>query len=196
LRSLPISPVYNVGRRRNHITIEGLYQKVKRMISLYYGGRIRLSTFRKYGKKGRMYIKPFNNEVIRNQFHSTGSFFEHRLDVICIRSLLVKSIFQARQLIQHGKVLVGGKKVTFTNYLVGNCVPVTLLYSYRKSRKIELTELALDKRIPFFPPVYMYVDYKLLIAYILYNPLNSDISFGGHDFLIGSQFFAGVAKHI
>jgi ribosomal protein S4 len=69
------------------------------------------------------------------------TFLERRLDALLVHTHLVKTVFQARQFILHGKALVDGKREVRTNFIVPNFVPVTLSLSYRLKRKKELLRI-------------------------------------------------------
>lgn len=164
-------------KRKRHITLGGFLLKMKRKLSLFYG-RIRRHQLRKLStiaKNYRFDTTDKYNGLLKNA--TMASLMERRIDCVLIRSNFVKSIFEARQLITHGKVLVGRYKVTAFAQHLPNFVPLTLISSYRWKRKEELLELIKNDKLVLYPPKYLHVDYILMLAMIIRHPFNPEIKY-------------------
>jgi len=100
------------------------------------------------------------------------SFLESRLDVVLFRSCFVSSMYNARQLVNHGSVRVNGKVVrnpgTNLNQLDIIEVDENLL-GYQT--KIESIRDGVKKNFPSrFLPSYLEIDYKTLSIVFLWDP--------------------------
>jgi len=106
---------------------------------------------------------------------SFAYFLESRLDVILYRSNLFKSIFAARQYINHEKIYVNGKIVTKPGYhvRVDDIVTVAnpqLLY-------IELKNRLMSNSILSNYPNYLEVNYKVGAIIVTQFPSNKDVPY-------------------
>lgn len=80
-----------------------LNYKFKQEIKTYYG-RISESTLKKINKKNR-----YNRQLLIGQF-------ETRLDVLLFKLNWAESVFHAKQIINHGHILVNGAKLKIPSY--------------------------------------------------------------------------------
>ena len=73
-----------------------------------------------YGVLEKQFRKYFKEAVRRKGDTSENliSILECRLDAIIYRMKFVPTVFAARQFVNHGHILVNGKKVTSPSYLV------------------------------------------------------------------------------
>ncbi len=98
---------------------------------------------------------------------------ERRLDVVVFRMNVVQTIYQARQFVNHGHVLVNGKRVTIASYLV------------REGDEIEVAERSRDKLMVIEAlqnqerdvPDYLEMDMKGLKARFVRTPKLGDVPF-------------------
>lgn len=137
------------GQRRSKPSDYGLQLTAKQKLKGYYGN-ITERQFR------RLYA-----EAIRRR-GDTGEnligLLESRLDAVVYRMKFVPTVFASRQFVNHGHVLVNGKRVNIPSYLVqpGDVVEVK-----QKSKEIpiviEATQLA-ERDVP----EYIEVDYKAM----------------------------------
>jgi small subunit ribosomal protein S4 len=100
------------------------------------------------------------------------SFLESRLDVVLFRSCFVSSMYNARQLVNHGSVRVNGKVVrnpgTNLNQLDIIEIDENLL---EYQTKIESIRDGVKKNFPSrFLPSYLEIDYKTLSIVFLWDP--------------------------
>lgn len=102
---------------------------------------------------------------------------ESRLDVCIYRMNFVPTIFAARQLINHGGILVNGLRVDLKGYLLnpGDVIEI------KRPQFFRLSDALLDrlKINTFFlsPPKYLEVDYKTLIGIFIRRPSMEEIPY-------------------
>ena len=113
----PKSPVnkreYGPGqhgqRRKNKLSDFGTQLRAKQKLKGYYGD-LTEKQFRKiYGEAER--VRGDTGEML-------VGLLERRLDAVVYRAKLVPTIFAARQFVNHGHVLVNGKRVNIASYRV------------------------------------------------------------------------------
>lgn len=97
------------GQRFRKPTGYGVQLMAKQKLKGYYGN-ISEKKFRDYYKKAA------------SRFGDTGQnlieFLEARLDAVVYRAKFVPTVFAARQLVNHGHILVNGKRVNISSYHV------------------------------------------------------------------------------
>lgn len=95
------------GARRNKLSDFGTQLQAKQKLKGYYGN-IGERQFRRYYFEA-MRRKGDNSENLIQ-------LLERRLDAVVYRMKFVATVFAARQLVNHGHVLVNGKKVNIASY--------------------------------------------------------------------------------
>ena len=88
-----------------------------------YGTQLRAKQRLKgyYGNVSEKQLRKYYAEAVRRKGDSSENLvgiLETRLDSIVYRMKIVPSVFAARQFVNHGHVLVNGKKVNIPSYLV------------------------------------------------------------------------------
>jgi small subunit ribosomal protein S4 len=139
--------------------IYGLRLKAKQLMKKYYGD-IREKQLTKYYKT----VENFNDNS------KIFSLIESRLDVVIYRSLFASTLFDARQLINHGFFLVNGVRVKQKSYLLKKGDIITV--------KDKNWDLLFDKILTFTKgpnnkvpcPPHIQVDYNTLTLIFLYLP--------------------------
>ena len=135
----PKSPVnsrsYGPGqhgqRRKQKISDFGLQLRAKQKLKGYYGNLTEKQFARTYTEAARRKGNTSENLI---------GLLEARLDAVVYRSKFVPTVFAARQFVNHGHVLVNGKRVNIASYRVkaGDVVSVR-----EKSRNMALVLEAL-----------------------------------------------------
>jgi len=135
----PKSPVnkrsYGPGqhgqRRKSKVSDFGLQLKAKQKLKGYYGNLTEKQFARTYTEAARRKGNTSENLI---------ALLESRLDAIVYRAKFVPTVFAARQFVNHGHVLVNGKRVNIASYRVkaGDVVSVR-----EKSRNMALVLEAL-----------------------------------------------------
>jgi small subunit ribosomal protein S4 len=113
----PKSPVnkrsYGPGqhgqRRKSKVSDFGLQLRAKQKLKGYYGNITEKQFLRTYEEADRRKGNTSENLI---------ALLESRLDAVVYRSKFVPTVFAARQFVNHGHVLVNGKKVNIASYRV------------------------------------------------------------------------------
>ncbi|SOE01330.1 30S ribosomal protein S4 [Caenispirillum bisanense] len=152
------------GQRRRKPSDFGTQLMAKQKLKGYYAN-ISEKQFHKY------YV-----EAVRRK-GDTGEnlvgLLEHRLDAVVYRMKFVPTPFAARQFVNHGHILVNGKRVTISSYMVkeGDVVEVR-----EKSRQIPMVIEAGESGERDIPD-YLEVDHKALRGTFLRTPKLADIPY-------------------
>jgi ribosomal protein S4 len=159
------------------ITDEKEFKRKKKTIKIHnYLNLLKLRRF--YGNIGKKKFKRnFNNLMFTPQIvtRSFAYYLESRLDVVLYRANFFKSIFAARQYINHKKVFVNGILVNKPGYSlrVDDIVSVTQPEYFYEKIKVRLS----SKKILCNYPSYLYVNYKLGLIKFIKLPLIKEVPF-------------------
>jgi len=158
--------------KRTNITTRSTLIKLRKKISLYYGGGlIRRQTFRRYGKLGTdsTFRRPNHKSVI--------SILESRLDVLLLRANFVDSIYTARKyVINHHCKVQGFRHVTAPGTLIRNFQIFKLKNYHLKSLRNTLF-IRLKKHAILCTPSYLFINFKLIFAFKLQDPFIKSVSY-------------------
>ena len=168
----PKSPVnrreYGPGqhgqRRKAKLSDFGIQLRAKQKLKGYYGDLTEKQFRRIYSEAERIRGDTGENLV---------GLLESRLDALIYRAKFVPTIFAARQFINHGHILVNGRKVNIASYRVneGDTIEVR-----EKSKQIPLVmeAVALAERDV---PEYVSVDHSKMSANFVRTPAVSDVPY-------------------
>lgn len=129
-----------------------------------------------YGNIGERQFRRFYQEAVRRK-GDTGEnligLLERRLDAVVFRMKFVPTVFSSRQFINHGHILVNGKRVNIPSYLVkeGDIIEVR-----QRSKEMPLVLSAVQSSERDIPP-YMEVDQKTLKGTFLRVPELADVPY-------------------
>jgi len=161
----PKSPVnqrsYGPGqhgqRRKSKVSDFGLQLKAKQKLKGYYGNLTEKQFRRTYDEAARRKGNTSENLI---------ALLESRLDAVVYRAKFVPTPFAARQFVNHGHVLVNGKRVNIPSYRVkaGDVVSVR-----ERSRNMALVLEAIQSSERDTPD-YLEVDTKGLSARFVRTP--------------------------
>jgi small subunit ribosomal protein S4 len=168
----PKSPVnqrsYGPGqhgqRRKSKVSDFGIQLKAKQKLKGYYGNLTEKQFSRTYEEADRR--KGNTSEVLIG-------LLESRLDAVVYRAKFVPTVFAARQFVNHGHVLVNGKKVNIASYRVkaGDVVQVR-----ERSRNMALVLEAMQSPERDTPD-YLEVDAKGLSAKFIRAPELAEVPY-------------------
>ncbi len=152
------------GQRRKKQTDYGEQLYAKQRLKTYYGN-VSEKQFHKY------YV-----EAVRRTGDAAENLvgiLESRLDNLVWKSKFVPTVFAARQFVNHGHVLVNGKKVNIPSYIVkaGDVIEVR-----EKSKQLPVVLAAIESTNRDFPG-YLEVDSKKLTAKYSFVPKFDDIPY-------------------
>lgn len=152
------------GQRRKKPSDFGLQLMAKQKLKGYYGN-IGEKQFRRYFAEASRRKGDTGENLI--------GILETRLDAVVYRAKLVPTVFAARQFVNHGHVLVNGKRVNIPSYLVreGDVIEVR-----EKSRQIPMVLEALESAERDIPD-YITLDVQHLKATFLRVPEFADVPY-------------------
>ena len=151
-------------RRKNKLSDFGTQLRAKQKLKGYYGD-LTEKQFRKiYGEAER--VRGDTGEML-------VGLLERRLDAVVYRAKLVPTIFAARQFVNHGHVLVSGKRVNIASYRVseGDVISVR-----EKSRQMALILEAVQSAERDVPD-YLEVDHNKMTVKFVRTPALGDVPY-------------------
>ncbi len=168
----PKSPVnqrsYGPGqhgqRRKSKVSDFGLQLRAKQKLKGYYGNLTEKQFARTYDEAARRKGNTSENLI---------ALLESRLDAVVYRAKFVPTVFAARQYVNHGHVLVNGKRVNIASYRVkaGDVVSVR---ERSRNMALVLEAVASSERET---PDYLTVDAKHLSATFVRAPELSEVPY-------------------
>ena len=152
------------GAKRRKISGYGIQLAAKQKLKGYYGN-INERQFR------RVY-----QEAVRRRGDTAENMvglLERRLDMVVYRLNFVPTVFAARQFVNHGHVMVNGRRVTIPSYLVreGDVIEVR-----EKSKNLAVVMESIQQPERDVPD-YLSVDYKALKGTFLRVPKLADVPY-------------------
>ncbi len=152
------------GARRRKVSDFGLQLMGKQKLKGYYAN-ISEKQFRRYYKEAVRRVGDTGENLI--------GLLETRLDAVVYRMKFVPTMFAARQFVSHGHVLVNGKRVTISSYLVkeGDSVEIRA-----KSREIPMVLEAISSGERDVPE-YLDVDHKKMTGTFVRVPKLEDVPY-------------------
>ena len=142
----------------------GIQLQAKQKLKSYYGN-INERQFRNIYKKAIMKRGDTAENLI--------GFLERRLDAVVYRMKFVPTIFAARQFVNHGHVMVNGKKVTIPSYSLKDGDEVIVIDKSKKIPNIQVSISSQEREIP----EYLEVDIKEFKGRFLRSPLMHDVPY-------------------
>ena len=151
-------------RRKSKVSDFGLQLKAKQKLKGYYGNITEKQFSAIYAEAGRRKGNTSENLI---------GLLEARLDAVVYRAKFVPTVFAARQFVNHGHVLVNGKRVNIASYRVkvGDVVTVR-----ERSRNMALVLEALQSSERDTPD-YIELDPKAMTAKFVRVPEFSEVPY-------------------
>ena len=151
-------------RRKSKVSDFGLQLRAKQKLKGYYGNLTEKQFSRTYEEAARRKGNTSENLI---------GLLEARLDAVVYRAKFVPTVFAARQFVNHGHVLVNGKRVNIASYRVkvGDVVTVR-----ERSRNMALVLEALQSSERDTPD-YVEVDPKAMTAKFVRVPEFSEVPY-------------------
>lgn len=152
------------GARRKKPTDYGEQLYAKQRLKTYYGN-VSEKQFHKY------YVEA--NRRKGDTVENLIGILESRLDNVVYKAKFVPTVFAARQFVNHGHILVNGKKVNIPSYIVkvGDVVEIA-----ESSRQIPMVIAALESASRE-APAYVEVDVKKCSAKYAFAPKFEDVPY-------------------
>jgi small subunit ribosomal protein S4 len=151
-------------RRKNKLSDFGTQLRAKQKLKGYYGD-LTEKQFRKiYGEAER--VRGDTGEMLIG-------LLERRLDAIVYRAKFVPTVFAARQFVNHGHVLVNGKRVNISSYRVSEGDVISVREKSRQMAMILEATQSSERDVPD----YMEVDHHKLTATFVRTPALGDVPY-------------------
>jgi len=168
----PKSPVnarsYGPGQhgqgRKGKLSDFGLQLRAKQKLKGYYGNITEKQFRRTYDEANRRRGNTAENLI---------GLLESRLDALVYRAKFVPTVFAARQFVNHGHVMVNGRKVNIASY---RCKAGDVIEVRERSRSMALVLEALDSAERDIPE-YIELDAKAMKATYIRMPEFADVPY-------------------
>jgi len=152
------------GQARNKPSDYGVQLLAKQKLRFYYGN-VGERQFRRYYQEA-MRRKGNNGEIL-------VQLLERRLDTVVYRMKFAPTVFASRQIVNHGHVLVNGKKVNISSYQVKEGDVIEL----RAKAKTMATVLAAAQLAERDVPDFMTVDHDAMKGTYVRVPAMGDVPY-------------------
>jgi small subunit ribosomal protein S4 len=151
-------------RRKGKLSDFGTQLRAKQKLKGYYGDLTEKQFRRIYAEAERVRGDTGENLV---------GLLERRLDALVYRAKFVPTVFAARQFVNHGHVMVNGKKVNIPSYRVkeGDVIEVR-----EKSKQMALVLEAVQSPERDVPD-YLDVDHNKMVATFVRTPKLGDVPY-------------------
>jgi small subunit ribosomal protein S4 len=164
INSRAYGPGQHGQRRKQKISDFGLQLRAKQKLKGYYGNLTEKQFSRIYAEASRRKGNTSENLI---------GLLESRLDAVVYRAKFVPTPFAARQFVNHGHVLVNGKRVNIPSY---RCKPEDVVTVREKSRNMALVLEALQSGERETPD-YVEVDTKAMTARFIRLPEFAEVPY-------------------
>ncbi|MBR4127289.1 MAG: 30S ribosomal protein S4 [Alphaproteobacteria bacterium] len=129
-----------------------------------------------YGNVSEKQLRKYYAEAIRRSGDTSEhliGLLESRLDAIVYRMKFVPSVFAARQFVNHGHILVNGKRVNIPSYQVREGDEISVREKSRQLAIVLEAEASTEREVP----EYMEVDHKAGKGTFLHVPKFADVPY-------------------
>jgi small subunit ribosomal protein S4 len=164
INSRAYGPGQHGQRRKQKISDFGLQLRAKQKLKGYYGNLTEKQFSRIYAEASRRKGNTSENLI---------GLLESRLDAIVYRAKFVPTPFAARQFVNHGHVLVNGKRVNIPSY---RCKPEDVVTVREKSRNMALVLEAMQSSERDTPD-YIEIDAKGMSARFIRLPEFAEVPY-------------------
>ncbi|MDR1597493.1 MAG: 30S ribosomal protein S4 [Holosporales bacterium] len=155
------------GKQHSRLSDYGIQLRAKQMLKGYYGN-INERQFRNIYK-----------EAIRSRGDTSENMIgllERRLDAVVYRLKFAATVFASRQLVNHGHILVNGKRVDIPSYRVKDGDEISVSEKMRTNANV-IAATELQERVV---PEYVAADHKNMTGTFLRVPKLSDVPYPVH----------------
>src|SRR6201993_3120537 len=164
INSRAYGPGQHGQRRKNKVSDFGLQLRAKQKLKGYYGNLTEKQFGRIYEEAARRKGNTSENLI---------ALLESRLDAIVYRAKFVPTPFAARQFVNHGHILVNGKRVNIASY---RCRAGDVVEVRERSRNMALVLEALQSA-EREPPDSLEVDPKAMTARFVRAPELAEVPY-------------------
>jgi len=129
-----------------------------------------------YGNVGERQFRRYYQEAMRRK-GNTGEILiqllERRLDAVVYRMKFAATVFASRQIVNHGHVLVNGKRVNIASYQVSDGDVIELREKAKKFAVVMIASELAERDVPD----YMTVDHKEMKGTFVRTPEMGDVPY-------------------
>jgi small subunit ribosomal protein S4 len=155
------------GQQRSKPSDYGIQLRAKQKLKGYYGN-ISERQFR------RLY-----EEAVRRRGDTSEmliELLERRLDAVIYRMKFVSTVFAARQFVNHGHVLVNGRRVNIPSYQLRDGDEITVASTMKSNINVEMAVQSNEREVPD----YIEVDHKDFKGRFIRGPKLADVPYPVH----------------
>lgn len=152
------------GQQRSKPTDYGVQLRAKQKLKGYYGNI------------GERQFRKIYDEAVRRKGDTSENMIElleRRLDAVVYRMKFVSTVFAARQLVNHGHVLVNGKRVNIPSYRLKDGDEIALVSKVKENVNVLVAIQSSERDVPD----YMTVDHKEMKGKLIRGPQLSDVPY-------------------
>ncbi|NBX74811.1 MAG: 30S ribosomal protein S4 [Alphaproteobacteria bacterium] len=152
------------GQRRGKVSDFGMQLLAKQRLKGYYANM------------GERQFRRYYQEALRRKGDSAENLIqllERRLDAVVYRMKFAITMFSARQLINHGHVMVNGKRVNISSYQVKEGDVVSLRDKAKTMATVQVSTETAERDVP----EYIQVDHKDMKGTFVRAPALGDVPY-------------------
>jgi small subunit ribosomal protein S4 len=127
------------GQKKSKLSDYGVQLRAKQMLKGYYGNMTEKQFRRFYEEAARKRGDTSQNLI---------GLLERRLDAVVYRMKLVSTVFAARQIVNHGHILVNGHRVNIASYLLKEGDVVGLSDSMKDNPNVLAAIASSEREVP------------------------------------------------
>jgi small subunit ribosomal protein S4 len=155
------------GQQRSKPTDYGVQLRAKQKLKGYYGNI------------GERQFRRLYEEAVRRRGDTSETLIElleRRLDAVIYRMKFVSTVFAARQFVNHGHVLVNGKRVNIPSYQLRDGDEITVAATMKNNINVEMAVQSNERDVPD----YIEVDHKDYKGRFIRGPKLADVPYPVH----------------
>jgi small subunit ribosomal protein S4 len=155
------------GQQRSKPSDYGIQLRAKQKLKGYYGNI------------GERQFRRLYEEAIRRRGDTSENLIElleRRLDATIYRMKFVSTVFAARQFVNHGHVLVNGRRVNIPSYQLRDGDEITVGGTMKNNINVEMAVQSNEREVPD----YIEVDHKDFKGRFIRGPKLADVPYPVH----------------
>lgn len=155
------------GQQRSKPSDYGIQLRAKQKLKGYYGSI------------GERQFRRIYEEAVRRRGDTSENLIElleRRLDAVIYRMKFVSTVFAARQFVNHGHVLVNGKRVNIPSYQLRDGDQIEVVSSMKENVNVVMASQSSERDVP----EYIEVDHKGMKGRFVRAPKLTDVPYPVH----------------
>lgn len=152
------------GKQRSKLSDYGVQLHAKQMLKGYYGN-ISEKQFRKIYETALRSREDTSEKMIE--------LLERRLDAVVYRMKFAPTVFASRQIVNHGHILVNGKRVDIPSYQVKDGDEISMAPKMKENAVVVASTESSERSVP----EHVDVDYKAMKGTFLHGPKLADVPY-------------------